>query len=101
MQMCEGVKVRLLAFLTLALDGAEWLASCLSYFTPPPPHEKKRTKNLGTHCLIGGWVSASAGLNIVAKRKILPCCELNPVVHCHFNVTNFSFFKKFNSTAEE
>jgi len=34
MKVCWGVEIQLHAFLTMALGGGEWLASCPSYFTP-------------------------------------------------------------------
>jgi hypothetical protein len=46
-------------FLTSALDGGEWLASCLGRFIP------------GNHW-IGGWVDPRSGLDVVEKRKSLP-----------------------------
>jgi hypothetical protein len=52
-------------FLTSALDEGEWLAAC------------PRGRNPGTHW-IGGWVDPRAGLEVVSKRKILPCRESNP-----------------------
>jgi hypothetical protein len=56
-------------FLTSALDGGEWLASCLCRFTPGEGA-------CGTHW-IGGWVGPRVGLDTVEKRKILHCQELN------------------------
>jgi hypothetical protein len=44
-------------FLTLALDGGEWSASCPSRFTPGERVD-------GTHC-IRGWVGPIAGLDTV------------------------------------
>jgi hypothetical protein len=58
-----GVRVYLHAFLTLALDGGEWSASRHGRFTPGE-------RAHGTHW-IGGWVGPTAGLDAVAKRKIL------------------------------
>jgi hypothetical protein len=69
MQIDGGVEVYIHAFLTLELDGDGWLASRLGRFSPG--------KNPGTHW-IGGWVDPRAGLDVVAKRKVLPCRESNP-----------------------
>jgi hypothetical protein len=61
-----GVEVYLYVFLTSPLDGSEWSASRPGRFTP------------GTHW-IEGYVGHTAGLEAVAKRKILsPRQELNP-----------------------
>jgi hypothetical protein len=51
-----GVDVQIHIFLTSALAGGEWSASCLGRFTP------------GTHW-IGGWVNPGAGLDDMKKRK--------------------------------
>jgi hypothetical protein len=60
------------AFLTSALDGGEWSASCPGRFTP-------RERVLGTHW-IAGWVGLRAGLDVVVKRKFLvPRRESNPI----------------------
>jgi hypothetical protein len=56
------VEVQLHAFLTSALDGAEWSASRPGRFT-------LRELGPGTHW-IGGWVGPRAGLDVVVKRKI-------------------------------
>jgi hypothetical protein len=53
------VEVQLHAFLTQALDGDDWLASCPRCFTPEE----------GTQW-IGGWVGPTAGLDAVMKRTI-------------------------------
>jgi hypothetical protein len=55
-----GVEVYLHAFLTSALDGGEWSASCLCHFIP-------REKVPGTHW-IGRWVGPTARLDMVSKR---------------------------------
>jgi hypothetical protein len=58
-------------YLTLALDGGEWSASCPDCFTP-------RERASGTHW-IGGWVDPKVGLDMLLKRKIAsPCQESNP-----------------------
>jgi hypothetical protein len=68
-----GVEVWLYAFLTSALDGSEWSASCPSHFT-------RRDRATGTHW-IGGWISPRAGLDIVVKRQIpTPCWDSNPPI---------------------
>jgi len=67
MKMYWGVVVQLHTFLTLAPDGGEWSASCLSCFTP------------GTK-----WVGPTASLDTLAKIKLLitdcPCWELTPLI---------------------
>jgi hypothetical protein len=57
-------------FLTLALDGSEWSASCPVCFTVGE-------RALDTHW-IGGWVGLRVGLGTVEKRKIIHSQELNP-----------------------
>jgi hypothetical protein len=57
-----GVEVYFNAFLTSALDGGEWSASCPGRFT-------SRERDPGTH-RIGGWVGNRAVLDTVVKRKI-------------------------------
>jgi hypothetical protein len=63
------VEVYLHAFLTSALDGAEWLASHPGCFTlhesTPVPTGKE-----------AGW--AQAGMDVVAKRNVSSCWESNP-----------------------
>jgi len=59
------------AFVTSALDGDEWSASCPGRFTP-------RERAPGTRW-IGGWVGPRAGLDTVIKRKIhSPYRDSNP-----------------------
>jgi hypothetical protein len=58
----EGVYIHI--FLTSALAGGEWSASCPGRFTP------------GTHW-IGGWVGPRAGLDDVEKRKFLTLTGLD------------------------
>jgi hypothetical protein len=48
-------------FLTLALVGGEWSASCLGHFTPGE-------RAPGTHC-IGGLLNSRAGLDDLEKRN--------------------------------
>jgi len=60
-----GVEVQLCAFLTLALDGSEWLASCPSSFTPG-------VKAPDTYWR-GAWVGSKASLDTATKRK-------NPII---------------------
>jgi hypothetical protein len=63
-------------FLTSALGGSEWAASCPSCFT-----SGERASD--THW-IGGWVGPRASLNAVEQRKIsCPCQELNPSCPAH------------------
>jgi hypothetical protein len=65
------MEVQIHRFLTLALDGSEWSALCLSHFTP-------RERAHGTHC-IGGWVSLRISLDAVAKNiPFLPLPEIEP-----------------------
>jgi hypothetical protein len=58
------------SFLTSALDEREWSASRPDHFTPGEIAN-------GTHW-IGDWVGPRVGLDVVEKRKILPCRESNP-----------------------
>jgi hypothetical protein len=67
MMMFGGVEVYLHMFLIFALDGGEWSASC--------PRERAP----GFHW-IGGWMGPSAGLDAVAKRKILALSRNQPPV---------------------
>jgi hypothetical protein len=62
MKMHGRVEVKLYAFLTLALDGAEWSASYPCCFT--------LGDSPGTQW-IGGWVDPRASLDMVAKKNIL------------------------------
>jgi hypothetical protein len=64
MQRYGEVHVYLQAFLTSVLDGDKWLTSRL---TALPPR-----KNPGTR-----WIG-EASLDVVTKRKILPCRESDP-----------------------
>jgi hypothetical protein len=58
-------------FITLVLDGGEWLASSTSRFASG---ETAR----GAYC-VGDWVGPKGGLDFLKKRKIsCPCLELNP-----------------------
>jgi hypothetical protein len=57
-------------FLTSALDGGEWSASCLCCFTPGETA-------IGTHW-IGGWVGPRTGLDAVEKRKALHVPGIEP-----------------------
>jgi hypothetical protein len=56
------VEVKLHSFLTLALDGGEWLASLSSRFTP-----EERALCIQ---LIGGWVDPRAGLGVFGEDEI-------------------------------
>jgi hypothetical protein len=65
------MEVQLHAFSISVLDGGEWSASCPGRFTP----EKIIPR---THW-IGGWISRTACLDAVVKRKFPSSCrELNP-----------------------
>jgi hypothetical protein len=55
------VEVLFYLFLTSALDGGKWSASCSGRFISG--------KNSGT-CWIGDWVGPRAGLDVLEKRKI-------------------------------
>jgi hypothetical protein len=56
-----GVEVWLHAFITLALDGKEWLASRRCRLTPG---------ETAAHILwIGGWVDFEASMEAMVKRK--------------------------------
>jgi hypothetical protein len=63
MKTYGGVDVQIHIFLTLALTGGEWSASCPGRFTP-------RERASSTHW-IGGWVDPRAGLDDMEKRKFL------------------------------
>jgi hypothetical protein len=64
--------VQIHVFLTSALVGGEWSASCSSLFTPGE-------KVPGTHWK-GGWLGPRAGLDDLEKRKSLTLLgfELDP-----------------------
>jgi hypothetical protein len=60
-----------LPFLTLALDGDEWLATRPGHFTPVE-------KDPGT-CWVGGCVGPRASLDAVEKKKsLMPGIEPRP-----------------------
>jgi len=65
MKTHEGVEVKLHAFLTPALDGAEWSASRPGDFI-------RWERAPGTHW-IGGWVGPRADLDAVSKSFIFIC----------------------------
>jgi hypothetical protein len=73
MKTYGGLDVQIHVFLTSALAGDEWSASCTSRFNPGETAPS-------THW-IGGWVSPRAGLDNVEKRKFLtlPVLELQPL----------------------
>jgi hypothetical protein len=77
----RGVGVELHAFLTSALDGSEWSASCPGGFTPGKGSP-------GIH-FIEGWVGPRAGLDTaMAKRKkslLLPSRSLVTILAELFN----------------
>jgi hypothetical protein len=70
MKAYGGADVQTYVFLTSALVGGEWSASCPDRFA----HGERVP---GTHW-IGGWVDPRAVLNDVGKRKFLtpPAFEL-------------------------
>jgi hypothetical protein len=61
-----GVKVELHIFLTLALDGGEWSASCPSHFTP--------RETAPAILWIRGWVGARVNLDAVVIKVKLSLC---------------------------
>jgi hypothetical protein len=63
MKTYGGVDVYIHVFLTSALFGGEWSASCPDRFT-------SEEKAPGTHW-IGGWLEPRAGLDDVKKKKFL------------------------------
>jgi hypothetical protein len=73
MKAYEGVDVKIRVFLTSALVGGEWSASCFGSFTPGE-------RASGTHWM-GGWLGPRASLDDVKERKflILPGLELRPL----------------------
>jgi hypothetical protein len=68
MKAYGGVVVYIHIFLTSALAGGEWWASCPGRFTPGE-------RAPGT-LWIGSWVDHRAGLDDVEKRKFLTLPEL-------------------------
>jgi hypothetical protein len=68
MKAYGDVDVYIHIFLTSALAGGEWSASCPCHFMP-------RKKALHTHCT-GCWVDPRAGLDDMEKRKSLNLPEL-------------------------
>jgi hypothetical protein len=71
MKVYWGVEVYFHAFLTLTIDGGEWLAPRSGRFT-------REETAPATHW-IGGWVGPRAGLDTVSKRKIpSPYRDSNP-----------------------
>jgi hypothetical protein len=66
-----GVEVHFHAFFTSELDGGEWSAWLMGWFT-------SRERAPGTHW-IGDWVGSRAGLDAVVSRRILsPYRDSNP-----------------------
>lgn len=57
------------SFLTQALDGGQWQASCSGHFTP---EDRAHT----TNC-VEGWVGLRAILDFSEQRRISCCCQ-----HC-------------------
>jgi hypothetical protein len=70
MKTYEGVDCRSTFFLTSALVGDEWSASCPGRFT-------SGERGPGTHW-IGSWVGLRASLDDVEKRKFLTLPALEP-----------------------
>jgi hypothetical protein len=68
MKTYGGVDVQIQVFLTWALVGGGWSASCPGRFTPGETAP-------GTHW-IGVWVDPRAGLDNVEKRKFLNLLRL-------------------------
>jgi hypothetical protein len=68
MKAYRGVDVQIHIYLTSALVGGEWSASCPCRFTP-------WERISGTH-RIGGWVGPIASLDDMEKRKFLTLLEL-------------------------
>jgi hypothetical protein len=67
----EAVNIKLHTFFTSALDGGGWSHSLLVRFTP---EEGVR----GTHWIEEVWVSPTAELGIVKKRKSSALSEIEP-----------------------
>ena len=67
----EGVNIQLDTFFTSALDGGGWSHSFLVRF---PPEEGDR----GTHWIEEGWVSPTAGVDIVKRKKSFALSENEP-----------------------
>jgi hypothetical protein len=68
----EGIRNGSIAppFLTLALDGGEWSASCSCHF--PPSATAPSTQ------WIGGWEGPRASLDAMEKRKISSLLRTEP-----------------------
>jgi hypothetical protein len=79
-QPYEAMEVYLHTFLNSALDGGEWLSSHLAYFSP--------NNNIRAGVPIGfeDWEDM-VGLDAVARRRVLPCWEVNPGRPAHCLVT--------------
>jgi hypothetical protein len=69
MKTYGGVDVSIKLFLTSALVGGEWSASCPGRFTPGERAPRTHSK--------GGCVGPRAGLDDVEKRNILPLPDSN------------------------
>jgi hypothetical protein len=72
MKAYGGVDVQIHIFLTLALVGGEWSASCAGCFAPGETAPR-------THWIV--WVDPRVGMDDVEKRKFftLPGLELRPL----------------------
>jgi hypothetical protein len=75
MKTYGGVDVYNHVFLTSALVGGEWSASCPGRFTSG--------ERVSDKLCIGGWVGPRAGLDDMEKGKYLPLpgLELRPLGH--------------------
>jgi hypothetical protein len=73
MKAYGGVDVYIHIFLTSAVAGGEWSASCPGRFNPGE-------RSHAAHW-IGGWVDPRAGLDNMKKRKLLivPGLEIRPL----------------------
>jgi hypothetical protein len=67
------------AFLTTALDGGGWSASCSSHFTPGG-------RAPGAHW-IGGWEGPRVGLDTVSKRRI----NYTYIISSRINIFSIAF----------
>jgi len=65
------IQSQVYSFLSLTLDGGEWLVLCPVRFTP-------RERNWSSHWK-WGWVGSRAGMDILEKRKtfVLPPLQLH------------------------
>jgi hypothetical protein len=73
MEACEGLDIWIHVFLTLALVGGEWSASCPGCFTPSEIASSTRW--------IGGWVGLRTSLDDM--EKILDPARTQTLTPCH------------------